>query len=81
MGHNLVRAGAMAFTAPNLRSISLGSVAFGIGVASLYAGLSYRFGNPRQTDGSFVRGSEFIEQGELARYIARQPDRHHFDRA
>ena len=44
------------------------------------AGLSYRFGNPRQTDGPFVRGSEFIEQGELARYIARQPDRHHFDR-
>ena len=76
VGHNLVRAGAMAFTAPNLRNITFGSVAFGIGIAGLLAGLSYRFGNPRQAHGPFVRGSEFIEQGELARYIARQSDRH-----
>jgi Type IV secretion-system coupling protein DNA-binding domain len=75
-GHNLVRAGAMAFTAPNLRSISFGSAAFGIGLAGLLSGLSYRFGNPRQAHGLFVRGSEFIEQGELARYIARQPGRY-----
>ena len=33
VGHNLIRAGTMAFTAPNLRGITLGSVAFGIGLA------------------------------------------------
>ena len=75
VGHNLIRASSMAFTAPNLRNMTFGSVAFGIGVAGLLTGLSYRFGNPRQAQGPFVRGSEFIEQGELARYIAQQPSR------
>ncbi len=71
VGHNLLRAAAVAFTAPNLRAITFASLGLGIGIAASVAALSYRFGNPRSATRGFVRGSEFIEQGELARYTRR----------
>jgi type IV secretory pathway TraG/TraD family ATPase VirD4 len=74
VGHNLLRAASMAFTASNLRSITFGSLCLGMGISGLIATLAYSFGNPRQRQHGHVRGSEFIEQGELARY-ARQSGR------
>jgi Type IV secretion-system coupling protein DNA-binding domain len=70
-GHNLLRAAAVAFTAPNLRTITFGSLTLGLGVGASLASLAYRCGNPRSAKRGFVRGSEFIEQRELARYARR----------
>jgi type IV secretory pathway TraG/TraD family ATPase VirD4 len=67
-GHNLLKAAGLAFTAPNLVNITYGSVAFGFALAGGFAALVYQVGNPRQQRHNFVRGSEFIESGELARY-------------
>lgn len=67
-GHNLLKAAGLAFTAPNLINITYGSISFGFALAGGLAALVYQFGNPRQQRYNFVRGSEFIESGELARY-------------
>jgi hypothetical protein len=67
-GHNLLKAAGLAFSAPNLVNITYGSVAFGFALAGGLAALVYQVGNPRQQRHNFVRGSEFIESGELARY-------------
>jgi hypothetical protein len=75
IGHNLLRAAHLAFTAPNLRWITFGSLALGVGIAAMLASLVYRFSNPRTAQRGFVRGSESIEQGELARYAHRSGQR------
>lgn len=67
IARNLLRAASIAFTAPNLRLITYGSLVFGIALAGLASAVAYQFGNPRGRTRGFVRGSEFIEQGELAR--------------
>ena len=69
--HNLLRAAKIAFTAPNLQSLTFGSLLLGLGLSGLFALAAYRLGNPLRHKRNFVRGSEFIEQGELARYTRR----------
>jgi hypothetical protein len=71
MAHNLLRAALMAFRASNLRSITFGSLCFGAGISGLITMLAYNFGNPRLRQHGHVRGSEFVEQSELARYARR----------
>lgn len=70
-GTNLLRAARLAFAAPNLRLITFGSLALGLSIAAIVASLAYRYGNPRSRHRGFVRGSEFIEQDELAQYTRR----------
>ena len=70
-GHNLLRAAKIAFTAPNLQSLTFESLLLGLGVSGLCTLAAYRLGNPLHHKRNFVRGSEFIEQGELARYTRR----------
>ena len=66
-GNDLKDAAKVAFSAPNLQSISVGSITIALGLTIGFLGLLYLFENPHRRKRSHIRGVDIVSKKVLVR--------------